>query len=71
MLRPLKVLVSATGAPGSSTLIRMFKEVKERSISIVAVDMDGDAVGRFLAERFYRVPPADHEEYLGAMLEVV
>jgi carbamoyl-phosphate synthase large subunit len=49
----------------------MLKEVKERKISIVAVDMDGDAVGRFLAERFYRVPPADHEEYLAAMLEVV
>jgi len=49
----------------------MFKEIKERKISIVAVDMDGDAIGRFLAERFYRVPPADHEEYLGAMREVV
>jgi carbamoyl-phosphate synthase large subunit len=49
----------------------MLKEVKERRIDIVAVDMDGDAIGRFLAGSFYQVPPASHEEYLDAMLSIV
>jgi len=70
-MRSLKVLVSASGAPGCSTLIRMLKSINEREIKIVAVDMDGEAIGRFLADKFYQVPPADHEEYLGRMLEVV
>lgn len=71
MRRPLKVLVSASGAPGCSTLIRMLKGINERKMEIVAVDMDSEAIGRFLADRFYQVPPADDEEYVGMMLEIV
>ncbi|MBN1547862.1 MAG: ATP-grasp domain-containing protein [Syntrophaceae bacterium] len=71
MMKPLRILVSAAGAPGCSTLIRMLKTVKERKNDIVAVDMDGEAIGRFLADSFYQVPPADHDEYLEAMLDVV
>lgn len=70
-MRPLKILVSASGAPGCSTLIRMLKDINERKIEIVAVDMDGEAVGRFLADTFYQVPPADHDEYLESMLAIV
>lgn len=70
-MRPLTVLVSAAGAPGCSTLIRMLKGVDERTMKIVAVDMDGEAIGRFLADTFYQVPPADHDEYLGTMVEIV
>jgi len=70
-MRPLTVLVSAAGAPGCSTLIKMLKGVDERGMRIVAVDMDGEAIGRFLADIFYHVPPADHTEYLEAMLEIV
>lgn len=70
-MKPLKILVSASGAPGCSTLIKMLKSISERKIETVAVDMDEEAVGRFLADKFYRVPPADHEDYLGTMLEIV
>jgi carbamoyl-phosphate synthase large subunit len=69
-MRPLKILVSASGAPGCSTLIKQLKGISERKIEIVAVDMDGEAIGKFLADSFYRVPPADHHEYLGAMLDI-
>jgi carbamoyl-phosphate synthase large subunit len=70
-LKSLKLLVSAAGAPGCSTLIRMFKGIKERPIEVVAVDMDKEAIGRFLADSFYPVPPADHAEYLESMLSIV
>jgi carbamoyl-phosphate synthase large subunit len=70
-MRPLRVLVSASGAPGCSTLIRMLKNVEERNIEVVAVDMDPEAIGRFLADRFYEVPGADDGEYIGSMLEIV
>ena len=70
-MKPLKILVSAAGAPGCSTLIRMFKKIEERPIEVVAVDMDKEAIGRFLADRFHPVPPADHSEYLETMLSIV
>lgn len=69
-MKPLKILVSASGAPGCSTLIKQLKRIGERKIHIVAVDMDGEAIGKFLADDFYQVPSADHPEYLNAMLNI-
>ena len=70
-MRDLKVLVSAAGAPGCSTLIRYFKGIKERNIEVVAVDMDGEGVGRFLADKFYQVPAVNDPNYLYKMINII
>jgi len=57
-MKNLKILVSAAGAPGCSTLIRYLKGVEERNIEIVGVDMDSEAVGRFI---FFCVSSAEVE----------
>jgi carbamoyl-phosphate synthase large subunit len=67
----LKVVLTACGCPGASTLIRMLKEVPDRDITIVGTDMDDEAVGRFLVDEFYQVPHGQSEEYIPAMLSVV
>lgn len=72
MLQPIKILVTACGCPGASTLIRMLRQNGERDVEIIGVDMDHEAIGRFLAERFYTVPPAAREEaYVERMLDIV
>ena len=55
-LRPLKLVLTASGCPGASTLIRMLKANGEREIEIFGVDMRGDAIGRFLCDGFQTVP---------------
>ncbi len=70
-LKPLKILVTACGCPGASTLIRMLRQNGERKVEIVGVDMDHEAIGRFLADRFYTVPAASADDYIERMLEVV
>jgi len=70
-LRSLRVLLTACGCPGASTLIRMLKGVRERKIEIIGVDMDNQAIGRFLADGFFQVPPAGSPEYIPRMLELV
>jgi len=72
MLKPIRILVTACGCPGASTLIQMLRRNGEREVQIVGVDMDHEAIGRFLADRFYTVPPAaESEAYVEQMLTIV
>jgi carbamoyl-phosphate synthase large subunit len=70
-MKKLKVILTACGCPGASTLIQMLKNNGERAIEIVGTDMDDEAVGRFLTDKFYRVPAGNSEEYIPRMLEIV
>jgi len=69
--RPLRVLLTASGCPGASTLIRVLKTIPSRQITVVGADMDDQAVGRFLCDEFRVVPPADDSGYIEAMLDLV
>jgi carbamoyl-phosphate synthase large subunit len=70
-VKALRVLLTACGCPGASTLIRMLKKNGEREIEIIGTDMNDEAVGRFLADDFVRVPPAADPEYVPTMLGLV
>jgi carbamoyl-phosphate synthase large subunit len=70
-LPPLKIVLTAAGCPGASTLIRMLKANGEREIHIHGVDMRADAVGRFLCDGFSLVPAGASPEYVDGLAEVV
>jgi carbamoyl-phosphate synthase large subunit len=70
-MAPLKLVLTAAGCPGASTLIRMLKANGEREIVIHGVDMRPDAVGRFLCDGFSLVPAGASPEYIPALAEVV
>jgi len=70
-LPPVKVVLTAVGCPGASTLIRMLRANGERDLEIHGVDMRADAVGRFLCDRFTRVPAGADGDYPAALEEVV
>ncbi|MFX0125587.1 MAG: ATP-grasp domain-containing protein [Candidatus Hodarchaeota archaeon] len=69
-MKELRVLVTACGCPGASTLIKYLKGIKERSITIIGTDMDPEAIGRFFADKFYCVPPAIDPEYIPRIKEI-
>jgi len=72
MLSSLKVMVSAVGAPGCSTLIRKIRENGEREVSIIGVDSDEEVFGNFYSDRFYRVPTVDNVElYKERILDII
>ena len=52
-------------------MIRMLKGVKERRIEIIGTDMDPEAIGRFMVDKFYVVPSGPSEDYIPRMLEIV
>lgn len=70
-MKKIRVLVSAAGAPGCSTLIRQLQGISERKIEVVAVDMDSYAIGRFLVHKFYQVPPASSDDYISAIEDII
>jgi carbamoylphosphate synthase large subunit len=69
--QPLKLMITAAGAPQSPTLIRFLKENGERDVELIGVDMDAEASGRFLADKFHHIPRAGAFGYRKAILEVI
>jgi carbamoyl-phosphate synthase large subunit len=56
-MRPLTVLVTAAGAPGTAALLRALRGNGERPVHLIGCDMNELAVGRFLCDTFSQVPP--------------
>jgi carbamoylphosphate synthase large subunit len=69
--RPLTVLVSACGAPGTAALLRALRENGEREVRLVGTDMSDRAIGRHLCDSFHLVPPGSEPEFVAAILEIV
>ena len=70
-LRPVTVLVSASGAPGTAALLRGLRENGEREVRLVGTDMSDRAVGAHLCDAFHRVPSGSDPAFPDAVLEVV
>jgi carbamoyl-phosphate synthase large subunit len=70
-LRPITVLLSASGAPGSAALIRALRENGERDVRIVGTDMAERAIGRHLCDRFHLVPAGSDPGFADAIREIV
>jgi carbamoyl-phosphate synthase large subunit len=55
-VRPITVLLTASGVPGSAALIRALRENGERDVRVVGTDMSELAIGRHLCDSFHVVP---------------
>ena len=69
--RPITVLVSASGAPGTAALLRGLRENGERDVRLVGTDMSERSVGRHLCDAFHLVPAGSDPGFPDAVLEVV
>jgi carbamoyl-phosphate synthase large subunit len=70
-LAPLRIVLTAVGCPGASTLIHMLRANGEREIFIHGVDVREDAIGRFLCDGFETVPAGASADYIPALAAVV
>ena len=55
-MKPLTVMVTASGAPGTAALLRALRENGERELRLVGTDMSERSVGRHLCDAFHIVP---------------
>jgi carbamoyl-phosphate synthase large subunit len=55
-MKPITVMVTASGAPGTAALLRALRENGEREVRLVGTDMSARSVGRHLCDAFHVVP---------------
>jgi carbamoyl-phosphate synthase large subunit len=55
-MKPLTIVVTASGAPGTAALLHALRENGEREVRLVGTDMSERSVGRHLCDAFYLVP---------------
>jgi carbamoyl-phosphate synthase large subunit len=70
-VRPITVLVSASGAPGTAALLRALRANGERDVRLVGTDVSERSVGRHLCDAFHLVPRGSDPSFPDAMREVV
>jgi carbamoyl-phosphate synthase large subunit len=69
-VKPLTVIVTASGAPGTAALLRALRENGEREVRLVGTDMSERSVGRHLCDAFHLVPAGSDPGFPDAMREV-
>jgi carbamoyl-phosphate synthase large subunit len=69
-VKPLTILLSASGSPGTAALARALRENGEREVRLVGTDISERAIGRHLCDAFHLVPPGSDSGFADAMLEV-
>jgi carbamoyl-phosphate synthase large subunit len=70
-LRPLTVVVTASGAPGTAALLRALRENGERDVRLVGTDMSERSIGRLLCDAFHLVPAGSDPGFPAAVRSVV
>ena len=70
-MKPITVLLTGAGSPGTAALVRALRENGEREVRIVGVDMSERSVGRHLCDAFHLVAPSDDPSFTPSLLELV
>ena len=70
-MKPITVLVSASGAPGTAALLRGLRENGEREVRLVGTDMSERSIGRHLCDSFHLVPAGSDSGFADAVLDLV
>jgi len=70
-LRPITVVVTASGAPGTAALLRGLRENGERALRLVGTDMSERSVGRHQCDAFHLVPAGSDPGFADAVRAIV
>ena len=69
-MKPLTIMVTASGAPGTAALLQALRRNGEREIRLVGTDMSERSVGRHLCDAFHIVPAGSHSTFPDAVLQI-
>jgi carbamoyl-phosphate synthase large subunit len=69
-VKPLTVVVTASGAPGTAALLHALRANGERDVRLVGTDMSERSVGRHLCDAFHLVPAGSDPSFPEAIREV-
>lgn len=70
MMKPVTVMMSASGSQFAPGIIKCFKENGERKITVIGGDMGSDPTNKILVDKFYQVPSAKDPAYVDVILDI-
>ena len=70
-MRPITVLLTAAGSPGTAALVRALRDNGERELRLVGADMSDRSIGRHLCDAFELVPGGDDPGFVAAVQALV
>jgi carbamoyl-phosphate synthase large subunit len=70
-VRPITVLLTGAGSPGTAALVRALRENGESEVRVVGVDMSERSVGRHLCDAFHLVAASDDPSFVPSVVEIV
>lgn len=71
MKEVITVLVTGGGAPGiAGTLYALRNNPDGTRVKIITCDMRDNVIGKYLADAFYVIPPAESPDFVEALLEI-
>jgi carbamoylphosphate synthase large subunit len=67
-VRPLTIVVTASGSPGTAALLQALRANGERDVRLVGTDSVERVIGRHLCDAFHVVPPGTDTGFADAMV---
>jgi carbamoyl-phosphate synthase large subunit len=69
-VKPLTIVVTASGAPGTAALLKALRANGEREVRLVGTDMSERSIGRHLCDSFHIVPAGSDPAFPEAVREI-
>ena len=69
-MKPLTVVITASGAPGTAALLHALRANGEREIRLVGTDMSERSIGRHLCDTFHLVPAGSDPGFPDAIRDI-
>ncbi len=70
MPTPLRILMTACGAPGAPDILKCLRNNGERDVFVYGIDMNPDAVGFAMVDDGEVGPPGTAEEFAEKVLQI-
>jgi carbamoyl-phosphate synthase large subunit len=64
----MNILMTGAGAPGGPGIIKALQ--KDKKLNLIVADADEMASGRFLNDKFYKIPKANDENFIEAIISI-
>jgi carbamoyl-phosphate synthase large subunit len=69
--KTITILLTGSGTTTAVSVIKGIKQQHEFSVRLITCDRSDNVSGRYMADRFYKVPSAEDPSFLSAMLRIV
>jgi carbamoyl-phosphate synthase large subunit len=70
MKKEITILLTGAGAPGAPGIIDCYHANSERKIKIIGVDINENASGRTMVDKFYSVPNAKSDDFIPTIFDI-